>query len=100
MPVDPGNLLLIGELGGKPRDRRAGLRPLAQGERLRLGAAALPRAAFRSAAPISSSMGVGGLLMEIVSRPQPRAPGREAVAPSPGSCSPPAARRGWASATS
>ena len=38
MPVDPGNLLVLGKLGGKTRDRRARLRAQPQGERLRLGA--------------------------------------------------------------
>ena len=43
MPVDPGNLLLLGR-GARPSGaRRAGLRALAQGERIRLGADALAR---------------------------------------------------------
>ena len=40
MPVDPGNLLLLAERQGIADHRRAGLRALAEGERLRLGAAA------------------------------------------------------------
>jgi molybdenum cofactor cytidylyltransferase len=39
MPVDPGNLLCLGELDGRPALVPARLRPLAQAERLRLGAA-------------------------------------------------------------
>ena len=43
MPVDPGNLMLLGR-GARPAGaRRAGLRALAQGERLRLGADAAAR---------------------------------------------------------
>ena len=38
MPVDPGNLLLLAERGGRPDHRRSRLRALAQGERIRLGA--------------------------------------------------------------
>ena len=40
MPVDPGNLLLLARTRRKADHRRARLRALAQGERLRLGAAA------------------------------------------------------------
>ena len=43
MPVDPGNLLLIGTAQRASGARRARLRPLAQGERLRLGADAAAR---------------------------------------------------------
>lgn len=71
MPVDPGNLLVIGEIGacrviGAPGCARS---PKANGfdwvlDRL---AAGLPVGDGEIAA-----MGVGGLLMEIESRPQPR----------------------------
>lgn len=71
MPVDPGNLLLIGELDGKPM----------------LGAPGCARSPKENGfdwvlhrmlakIPVRSAdirrMGSGGLLMEIVSRPQPR----------------------------
>ena len=45
MPVDPGNLLLLGHVGERVGARAAGLRPLAQGQRLRLGARAAGRRA-------------------------------------------------------
>jgi molybdenum cofactor cytidylyltransferase len=84
MPVDPGNLLLIGELGGIPV----------------LGAPGCARSPKENGfdwvlmrllaeLPVSKAditgMGVGGLLMEIVSRPQPRegevtAPARPRIA--------------------
>ncbi|MGD9844836.1 MAG: NTP transferase domain-containing protein [Variibacter sp.] len=72
MPVDPGNLLLIGDLGGRPV----------------LGAPGCARSPkengfdwvllrLLTGLPVSRTdiarMGVGGLLMEIVTRPQPRA---------------------------
>jgi molybdenum cofactor cytidylyltransferase len=71
MPVDPGNLLLIGDLGGRPL----------------LGAPGCARspkengfdwvlARLLAGVPVTrddiARMGVGGLLMEIVTRPQPR----------------------------
>ena len=74
MPVDPGNLLMVGSIGGKPV----------------LGAPGCARSPkengfdwvlHRCLADIPvrrqdiTSLGVGGLLMEIVSRPQPRAGG-------------------------
>ncbi|WP_413993225.1 NTP transferase domain-containing protein [Labrys okinawensis] len=76
MPVDPGNLLLLGELGamsvlGAPGCARS---PKENGfdwilNRLLAGV------------PVTKAdiigLGVGGLLMEIVSRPQPRAGGEE-----------------------
>ena len=40
MPVDPGNLLMLGSLGGQAGHRRAVVRALAQAQRLRLGAGA------------------------------------------------------------
>jgi molybdenum cofactor cytidylyltransferase len=73
MPVDPGNLLLIGRAGGVPV----------------LGAPGCARSPVENGfdwvlmrllagIPVSradlTGMGVGGLLMEIVTRPQPRLP--------------------------
>jgi molybdenum cofactor cytidylyltransferase len=72
MPVDPGNLMLIGEVDGRPV----------------LGAPGCARspkengfdwvlARMLAGLPVTraeiAGMGVGGLLMEIVTRPQPRA---------------------------
>jgi molybdenum cofactor cytidylyltransferase len=72
MPVDPGNLMLVGDLGGKPV----------------LGAPGCARSPkengfdwiltrLLAGLPVRrediTGMGVGGLLMEIVTRPQPRA---------------------------
>jgi len=76
MPVDPGNLMLLGEVGGKPVIGAPGCArsPAENGfdwilQRLIAGRQV-------TAAEITG-MGVGGLLMEIGTRPQPR----EAVAP-------------------
>ena len=73
MPVDPGNLLILGELDGKPVIGAPGCArsPKENGfdwvlARLMAGIAVTPSDI--------SGMGVGGLLMEIPSRPQPRAP--------------------------
>lgn len=80
MPVDPGNLLLIGEIGGKPVIGAPGCArsPKENGFDwvLQRCLAGLPvgRAEIQR-------MGVGGLLMEIVSRPQPRAPALLEAAP-------------------
>lgn len=72
MPVDPGNLLMLGRLHGKPVLGAPGCArsPAENGfdwvlERLFAGVA-VTRADIQA-------MGVGGLLMEIISRPQPRA---------------------------
>jgi molybdenum cofactor cytidylyltransferase len=74
MPVDPGNLLLIGSLGsarviGAPGCARS---PAENGFDWVLDR-------FLADVPVTRAdiqrMGVGGLLMEIISRPQPRAPG-------------------------
>lgn len=80
MPVDPGNLLLIGELHGKPVIGAPGCArsPKENGfdwvlQRC-LAGVPVTRAEIQR-------MGVGGLLMEIISRPQPRAPGHAEVAP-------------------
>jgi molybdenum cofactor cytidylyltransferase len=72
MPVDPGNLLLVGELDGAPVIGAPGCArsPKENGFDWILArlAAGLP------AGPAEvTGMGVGGLLMEIASRPQPRA---------------------------
>jgi molybdenum cofactor cytidylyltransferase len=80
MPVDPGNLLLIGELAGKPVIGAPGCArsPKENGFdwvlQRQLAGIPVKRADIQA-------MGVGGLLMEIISRPQPRAPGRAKAAP-------------------
>jgi molybdenum cofactor cytidylyltransferase len=73
MPVDPGNLLLFGMLGGSPVLGAPGCArsPAENGfdwvlNRLLAGLEITPKDI--------TGMGVGGLLMEIVSRPQPREP--------------------------
>ncbi|MFC7051626.1 NTP transferase domain-containing protein [Hansschlegelia quercus] len=72
MPVDPGNLLLLGEIDGRPVLGAPGCArsPKENGFDWVLNRllAKLPIGARDITA-----MGVGGLLMEIVSRPQPRA---------------------------
>ncbi|MER2263991.1 molybdopterin-binding protein [Methylobacterium oxalidis] len=77
MPVDPGNLLLVGALGGVPVIGAPGCArsPKENGfdwvlHRL-LAGLAVTRADI-------VALGVGGLLTEIVSRPQPRAGGESA----------------------
>jgi molybdenum cofactor cytidylyltransferase len=74
MPVDPGNLLLVGSLNGRPVIGAPGCArsPKENGfdwvlHRL-LADVPVTRADIQG-------LGVGGLLMEIVSRPQPRAGG-------------------------
>jgi molybdenum cofactor cytidylyltransferase len=76
MPVDPGNLLLIGELDGRPVLGAPGCArsPAENGfdwvlNRLLAG--------LEVEEKDITGMGVGGLLMEIVSRPQPREPAEE-----------------------
>jgi molybdenum cofactor cytidylyltransferase len=76
MPVDPGNLLLVGELDGRPVLGAPGCArsPAENGfdwvlNRLLAGLAVKEEDL--------TGMGVGGLLMEIVSRPQPREPAAE-----------------------
>jgi molybdenum cofactor cytidylyltransferase len=80
MPVDPGNLLLLGELAGKPVIGAPGCArsPKENGFDwvLQRILADIPP----TRADIQR-MGVGGLLMEIVSRPQPRVIGTPAAAP-------------------
>jgi molybdenum cofactor cytidylyltransferase len=76
MPVDPGNLLVLGALGERVRHRAAGLRALPGAERRGLGAGARGLRCGGGAEDIAA-MGVGGLLKEIPTRPQPRdGPGR------------------------
>ncbi len=71
MPVDPGNLLVLGEIGGTPVIGAPGCArsPKENGfdwvlMRLLAGLEVRPEDV--------TGLGVGGLLMEIVSRPQPR----------------------------
>jgi len=71
MPVDPGNLLLLGDLAGRPVLGAPGCArsPAENGfdwilDRLLAGLEVTPEAV--------TGLGVGGLLMEITSRPQPR----------------------------
>lgn len=73
MPVDPGNLLMLGRLGDSPVLGAPGCArsPAENGfdwvlNRLLAGIDVTPEDI--------TGMGVGGLLMEIVSRPQPREP--------------------------
>ncbi len=71
MPVDPGNLLFIGELGGKPV---IGLPGCARSPKLNGADWVLERitAGLTVTSEDIAAMGVGGLLKEIPSRPQPR----------------------------
>lgn len=71
MPVDPGNLLVLGELDGKPV---VGAPGCARSPRENGFDWVLQRmlAGLDVAEDDLTGMGVGGLLMEIVSRPQPR----------------------------
>ncbi|WP_067337297.1 NTP transferase domain-containing protein [Stappia indica] len=78
MPVDPGNLLLFGEVGGVPVLGAPGCArsPKENGfdwvlDRLMADLPVTPHEI--------TGMGVGGLLMEIGTRPQPREVGREAT---------------------
>jgi molybdenum cofactor cytidylyltransferase len=73
MPVDPGNLLLIGNVGGVPVLGAPGCArsPVENGfdwVLMRL------LAGLKVTRADLTGMGVGGLLMEIVTRPQPRVP--------------------------
>ena len=74
MPVDPGNLLLLAERHGS----RSSARRAARGRRKRTastGSCSACWRAFPSATRTSARWASAGLLMEIGSRPQPRAPG-------------------------
>ncbi|KMK66870.1 molybdopterin-binding protein [Puniceibacterium sp. IMCC21224] len=75
MPVDPGNLLFIGTLGGRPL---IGLPGCARSPALNGADWVMER--LICGVPVSSAdlmgMGVGGLLKEIPSRPRPRNAGQ------------------------
>jgi len=77
MPVDPGNLLLVGSIAGKPVIGAPGC---ARSPKENGFDWILPR--LLADVPVTRadimSLGVGGLLMEIVSRPQPREGGESA----------------------
>jgi molybdenum cofactor cytidylyltransferase len=84
MPVDPGNLLLIGAVGGRPV---LGAPGCARSPKENGFDWVLMRllAGLEVSREAITGMGVGGLLMEIVTRPQPRgepvtAPGRRVCA--------------------
>ncbi|MDX2484059.1 MAG: molybdopterin-binding protein [Pseudodonghicola sp.] len=76
MPVDPGNLLFLGDLSGRPV---IGLPGCARSPALNGADWVLSRVAcgLEVTASDIAAMGVGGLLKEIPTRPQPRA-GRRA----------------------
>ncbi len=80
MPVDPGNLLLLGELYGKPV---VGVPGCARSPKENGFDWVLSRllADLPVTADALTGMGVGGLLTEIVSRPQPRQPATAAAGP-------------------
>ncbi|MFL6799565.1 MAG: NTP transferase domain-containing protein [Xanthobacteraceae bacterium] len=72
MPVDPGNLLLVGDAGGRPV---LGAPGCARSPKENGFDWVLMRllAGLQVSRSDISGLGVGGLLMEIVTRPQPRA---------------------------
>src|SRR5262249_58903935 len=72
MPVDPGNLMLVADLGGRPVIGAPGCArsPKENGFDWILPRLLAPLPVTRADI---TGMGVGGLLMEIVTRPQPRA---------------------------
>lgn len=72
MPVDPGNLLLLAELEGRPVIGAPGCARSPRENGFDWVLARLCAGLPLTAGDIQG-MGVGGLLMEIVSRPQPRA---------------------------
>ncbi|MCH8168185.1 MAG: molybdopterin-binding/glycosyltransferase family 2 protein [Proteobacteria bacterium] len=78
MPVDPGNLLFLGELAGRPV---IGLPGCARSPKLNGADWVLERVAcgLDPTTEEIAAMAVGGLLKEIPSRPEPRAGGAEAV---------------------
>jgi molybdenum cofactor cytidylyltransferase len=80
MPVDPGNLLMLGEIAGKPVIGAPGC---ARSPKENSFDWVLQR--HLAGIPVTRAdaqrMGVGGLLMEIVSRPQPRTPAKEPIGP-------------------
>ena len=100
MPVDPGNLLLIADARGRPV---LGAPGCARSPKENGFDWVLMRllAGLKVSREAITGMGVGGLLMEIVTRPQPRAePPVAAPRRSPPSCLPPAARPAWGDRTS
>ena len=80
MPVDPGNLLFLGDLGGRPV---VGLPGCARSPALNGADWVLERlaAGLTVGDRDIAAMGVGGLLKEIPARPQPRAGRQAPVAP-------------------
>ncbi|WP_171129232.1 molybdopterin-binding protein [Ruegeria sp. HKCCA6707] len=76
MPVDPGNLLFLGSLGARPV---IGLPGCARSPALNGADWVLSRVAcgIETTAADIAGMGVGGLLKEIPTRPQPRAQRRK-----------------------
>ena len=80
MPVDPGNLLLLGRIGGTPV---LGLPGCARSPKLNGFDWVLQRLAAGLAVTRDDIMGlgVGGLLAEIASRPQPRSGPADAARP-------------------
>lgn len=72
MPVDPGNLLVLGEIGGKPVIGAPGCARSPKENGFDWVLARILAGAPPSAADIGQ-LGVGGLLTEIPTRPQPRA---------------------------
>ena len=73
MPVDPGNLLVVGEIGGKPVIGAPGCARSPKENGFDWVLARIIAGETPSHADIAA-MGVGGLLMEIPTRPQPRMP--------------------------
>ncbi len=73
MPVDPGNLLMLGELDGRPVVGAPGCARSPKENGFDWVLERLAADLVVTSADIRA-MGVGGLLMEIVSRPQPRDP--------------------------
>ncbi len=82
MPVDPGNLLVLGQLGDRPA---LGLPGCARSPARNGADTVLER--IICGEPVDSAliagMGVGGLLKEIPSRPSPRLPARAATPEKP-----------------
>jgi len=78
MPVDPGNLLFLGDLAGRPV---IGLPGCARSPKLNGADWVLERVAcgLDPTTEEIAAMAVGGLLKEIPSRPEPRSGGAEAV---------------------
>jgi len=78
MPVDPGNLLFLGDLAGRPV---IGLPGCARSPKLNGADWVLERVAcgLDPSSEEIAAMAVGGLLKEIPSRPEPRSGGAEVV---------------------